>query len=159
MLTQRKDETFFEYCISFWPAAPFFGVRWRFDAMAPMGEFFRPADVAADVARASMTEAKRAVEAAPIKAAPKAAEAAPAVAEAAARPASLYAARPDDADDLTLMKGVGPKLAQQLNELGVYRFAQVAAFSKGDLAWIDDNLSFKGRAERDDWVGQAKALS
>src|SRR4051812_42966812 len=35
----------------------------------------------------------------------------------------------DGGDDLTRLKGVGPKLAEQLRALGVTRFSQVAAWS------------------------------
>ena len=55
---------------------------------------------------------------------------------------------------------MGPKLEQLLNSLGVYQFAQVAKFTKKDIAWIDQHLgSFKGRIERDGWVKQAKVLA
>jgi NADH-quinone oxidoreductase subunit E len=74
-------------------------------------------------------------------------------------PASLLVEAPRDADDLTVIKGIGPGLARQLNGLGVYKLAQLAEFSEEDLTWIDANLSsFKGRCFRDDWIGQAKAL-
>lgn len=74
------------------------------------------------------------------------------------RPAGLLDAAPAAADDLKLIKGIGPALERQLNDLGVYRFDQMAAFSDDDLAWIDANLTaFKGRCFRDDWVGQARA--
>lgn len=62
------------------------------------------------------------------------------------------------ADDLKKISGVGPKLEQTLNELGVYHYEQVAQFTAEDIAWVDERLRFKGRIERDDWVGQAKAL-
>lgn len=74
------------------------------------------------------------------------------------KPSGLLDAAPATADDLKLIKGIGPALERQLNGLGVYTFAQIAGFSEGDLAWIDDNLTaFKGRCFRDDWVGQARA--
>jgi NADH-quinone oxidoreductase subunit E len=67
------------------------------------------------------------------------------------------------ADDLKLISGVGPKLGpkleQTLNKLGFWHFAQVAKWTKKDIAVVDDELSFKGRIERDDWVKQAKALA
>ncbi len=63
------------------------------------------------------------------------------------------------ADDLKLIAGVGPKLEKTLNKLGFWHFAQVAAWKKTDIAIVDDELSFKGRIERDDWVRQAKALA
>ena len=76
----------------------------------------------------------------------------------AGRP-QLYAEAPTDADDLKQINGVGPKLEQALNELGVYRIAQIASWSEAEIAWIDDALvGFKGRITRDDWVGQARAL-
>jgi len=62
-------------------------------------------------------------------------------------------------DDLKQIKGVGPKLETMLNDLGIYRFDQIAAFSEANLAWVDDKLTvFKGRPLRDDWVAQARAL-
>jgi len=63
------------------------------------------------------------------------------------------------ADDLKKISGVGPKLEQTLNELGIYHYAQVAKLTKADIAWVDERLRFKGRIERDDWIGQAKALA
>ncbi len=63
------------------------------------------------------------------------------------------------ADDLKKISGVGPKLEQTLNELGIWHYEQVAALTKDDIAWVDERLRFKGRIERDDWVGQAKDLA
>ncbi|MEL6483050.1 MAG: NADH:ubiquinone oxidoreductase, partial [Pseudomonadota bacterium] len=72
---------------------------------------------------------------------------------------ALYTAAPDDGgDDLQKLKGVGPKLEGVLHELGVYTFAQIASWGPDEIAWVDTRLNFKGRIERDDWVGQAKAL-
>jgi peptide/nickel transport system ATP-binding protein len=63
------------------------------------------------------------------------------------------------ADDLKLISGVGPKLEQTLNKLGFWHFSQIASWKKSDISIVDDELSFKGRIERDDWVKQAKALA
>lgn len=63
------------------------------------------------------------------------------------------------ADDLKLISGVGPKLEQTLNGLGFWHFSQIAKWTKGDVAIVDDELSFKGRIERDDWIKQAKVLA
>ncbi len=74
------------------------------------------------------------------------------------RPKGLLSKRPDDADDLKMLKGVGPGLEKQLNELGLWKLEQLTKMSDADLEWIDANLtSFKGRCFRDDWVGQAKS--
>ena len=63
------------------------------------------------------------------------------------------------ADDLRLIKGVGPKLVTLLAQEGVTHFAQIAAWSDSDVAKIDAKLGrFKGRIERDQWVEQAKLL-
>ncbi|MDB6181329.1 NADH-quinone oxidoreductase subunit E [Paracoccus fistulariae] len=76
------------------------------------------------------------------------------------RPQGLDAARGDKADDLKLIKGVGPKLEGLLNSLGFWHFDQIAAWGPEELAWVDDNLEgFHGRASRDEWVAQAKILA
>jgi NADH-quinone oxidoreductase subunit E len=64
------------------------------------------------------------------------------------------------ADDLKLIRGVGPALEKLLNKIGVWHFDQIANWSPQELAWIDDKLDgFKGRAKRDEWVRQAKKLA
>lgn len=67
--------------------------------------------------------------------------------------------KPAKPDDLKLISGVGPKLEGVLNELGVYKFEQIAKWKKAEREWVDDYLKFKGRIERDDWVKQAKSLA
>lgn len=62
-------------------------------------------------------------------------------------------------DDLTKIKGIGAKLQERLNALGIYHYAQIAEWSTQDGAWIDDQLAFKGRVAREDWIAQAKALA
>lgn len=83
-----------------------------------------------------------------------------AVVEAEA-PAPVAAVAPEAGeDDLLRMKGVGPKLKALLNELGIIRFAQIAAWTDTDIAAIDARLgNFKGRPIRDQWVDQAKYLA
>lgn len=61
-------------------------------------------------------------------------------------------------DDLTRIKGIGPKLSGRLNDLGVYNFKQIAAWSKTEASQIDQNLATKGRVDRDNWVSQARKL-
>lgn len=63
-------------------------------------------------------------------------------------------------DELTTMKGVGPKVAALLNSLGVTRFDQIAAWTDDDVARVDAQLgAFKGRIGRDQWVEQARLLA
>lgn len=61
-------------------------------------------------------------------------------------------------DDLTQINGLGPKTAERLNELGIHSFAQIAAWSEGDISRFDELTQARGRISRADWVGQAKAL-
>jgi NADH-quinone oxidoreductase subunit E len=119
-----------------------------------------PAVEAVEVAEAAFADAADEAEAVTEAAfAPADVEDAEIVALDAVRPASLYDGRPDDADDLKRIKGVGPKLEEMLNGMGIYRFAQIADFEPAHLAWVDANLTaFKGRPLRDDWVAQAKSL-
>lgn len=73
------------------------------------------------------------------------------------RPAEVE--KPDRPDDLKMISGIGPKLEQVLNSLGIWTFAQIAAWTVNEIAWIDDYLQFSGRIERDGWIAQAKALA
>lgn len=94
------------------------------------------------------------------KAAPPPSEPAPGAEPVGVKPAMLDAARDGKADDLKMIKGVGPKLEKLLNSLGVYHFEQIAGWSASEVAWVDENLKgFKGRVSRDGWVGQARTLA
>lgn len=81
-------------------------------------------------------------------------------AEAGGKPATLAAARAEGADNLKLIKGVGPKLEAVLNGVGIYHFDQIADWTAAEVAWADNNLvGFKGRVSRDGWVDQARILA
>jgi hypothetical protein len=63
-------------------------------------------------------------------------------------------------DDLTRIKGVGPKLVALLGQLGVSSFAEIAGWDEADIDRIDAQLGvFAGRIRRDSWVEQAKFLA
>ena len=95
--------------------------------------------------------------------APEAAEAPTEMEDAPAgtsRPAGLAAPRVGMGDDLKRIKGVGPKIEKALNAAGIWHFDQIAGWSAAELAWVDDAVpGVRGRASRDDWVGQAGRLS
>jgi predicted flap endonuclease-1-like 5' DNA nuclease len=75
-------------------------------------------------------------------------------------PMPAPAPAPAAADDLTRIKGLGPKLVTLLGELGVTSYAQIAAWSDADVERIDAELGrFKGRITRDQWIEQAKLLA
>lgn len=66
---------------------------------------------------------------------------------------------PDSKDDLTRIKGVGPKLAALLGDLGISSLAQIASWNDDEIDRIDEKLGrFQGRIRRDDWVKQAALL-
>jgi large subunit ribosomal protein L21 len=108
-------------------------------------------------------EAKPAVKAeAPAKKAePKEEAKAPAKkaeSEAEAKAAPLFKAPRGKGDDLTVIKGIGPVAAKDLNEQGITTFAQIAALSDEDVARIDAAMPFS-TAQIEDWREQAKALA
>ena len=86
----------------------------------------------------------------------------PAAKKAVAKPAPVPApaSAPRQADNLQLLKGIGPKLAALLGGLGVTSFAQIAAWTDADVAAIDPQLgAFQGRIARDNIVDQAGYLA
>ncbi len=79
---------------------------------------------------------------------------------AGVKPAGLTEARGGKADDLKIIKGIGPKLEALCHRLGFFHFDQIANWSADEIAWVDDNLEgFRGRVTRDEWVAQAKILA
>ena len=139
--------------------------------LAPWGK----ANASADASNANEKPAPKAAKKAPAKAAkPKAKPKAAApvtknksdekqsdkAVPAGTKPALLSAAREGGADDLKLIKGVGPGLEKELNAAGVFHFDQIASWTADEVAWADQNLvRFKGRVSRDNWVTQAQALA
>ncbi|GAA0738916.1 hypothetical protein [Sphingomonas japonica] len=112
-----------------------------------------PGDVA--LASAPSTEAMPVV--APTAPSPPPLADSPTVAAASAAP---IAPPPTGGDDLTLLKGVGPKVAAQLSEHGITRFADLAALSPADAEALDAQLgNFRGRMFRDRWIDQARYLA
>ena len=66
----------------------------------------------------------------------------------------------DHVDDLTRLKGVGPKLAALLNEQGISQYAQLASLDEEGVAALDARMgNFKGRLVRDRVVEQARLLA
>ncbi|HEX4737999.1 MAG TPA: hypothetical protein VH331_10615 [Allosphingosinicella sp.] len=59
-------------------------------------------------------------------------------------------------DNLQLLKGVGPKLAAQLNANGITRYDQLASLSDREVELLDERMgAFRGRIARDRLVEQA----
>lgn len=63
-------------------------------------------------------------------------------------------------DDLCRLKGVGPKLADELHAAGFFRFEQLARLSETEIERLDNQLgAFRGRLTRDRIVEQANYLA
>ncbi len=62
-------------------------------------------------------------------------------------------------DDLQQINGISPKMEEILNAIGIFSFVQVSNMTKIEYDLLDEiTASFPGRAEHDDWAGQAKTL-
>ncbi|MER8826093.1 50S ribosomal protein L21 [Mesorhizobium sp. M0938] len=108
---------------------------------------------------AAKTEAKAAPKKeAKAEAAPKETEAKATEAKATETAAPLFKAPKGEPDDLTVIKGIGPVAAGQLNEQGITTFAQIAKLSDKDVAKIDEHMPFSAD-QITDWREQAKELA
>jgi predicted flap endonuclease-1-like 5' DNA nuclease/archaellum component FlaC len=62
-------------------------------------------------------------------------------------------------DDLQQIKGIGPFIEKQLNELGVATFEQIAQLDENLIGHLTTAIQFfPGRIQKDQWVEQAKEL-
>ena len=64
-----------------------------------------------------------------------------------------------DADDLKRIRGVGVLIEKRLNALDVHTYDDIANWTIADIDRISQQLDFKGRIERENWVEQARILS
>jgi NADH-quinone oxidoreductase subunit E len=71
----------------------------------------------------------------------------------------IYKSRPATADDLTVLKGISRVLEQRLNEIGIYTYAQIAAWDEDRVKEFSARLAFKDRIRREHWVAQASKLA
>jgi predicted flap endonuclease-1-like 5' DNA nuclease len=63
-------------------------------------------------------------------------------------------------DDLKQIKGIGPAIEKTLNEIGIFRFQQIAEMSEYDIDRVARRLKgFHSRIYREDWIGQARELN
>jgi predicted flap endonuclease-1-like 5' DNA nuclease len=66
---------------------------------------------------------------------------------------------PGKADDLKRIRGIGPRNAGRLHQLGIWHFSQIAAWTDDNVKWVGSYLAFSGRIYREDWVAQARELA
>jgi hypothetical protein len=65
----------------------------------------------------------------------------------------------DAKDDLQRIRGIGPVLERLLHRAGVYRYAQIASWTREDIQAISDRLpGFHSRIRRDGWMASARRL-
>ena len=62
-------------------------------------------------------------------------------------------------DDLSAIEGIGPRIAEVLNGLGIVSFAQVGDWDAANVAWVEQHLSVEGRIDQERWVEQARELA
>ena len=74
------------------------------------------------------------------------------------KPELLDAPRESGKDDLTEIKGIGPKVEEKLNEAGIYHYDQIANWTESNILWLETHTTFAHRAIKDLWVNQAKSL-
>lgn len=69
-------------------------------------------------------------------------------------------AAPEGPDDLTRIRGIGPKIAAILQELGITTFRDIATFTDDDVQRVGAHLPvYAGRIIDDDWIAQARAFA
>ena len=62
-------------------------------------------------------------------------------------------------DNLQVIKGIGPRIEEKLNQLGLNSYHQISSLTKDQIQMIRTALDiFPGRIEQDNWVKQAKEL-
>ena len=66
---------------------------------------------------------------------------------------------PGAADDLKRIRGIGVLIEKKLNALGVSSYEQVANWTVADIERVSEQLDFRGRIERENWIEQARILS
>jgi predicted flap endonuclease-1-like 5' DNA nuclease len=68
-------------------------------------------------------------------------------------------AKKEEADDLTVISGIGGWIQEKLNMLDIYTFRQISNFTKEDIVAVTEAIEyFPGRIERDEWILQAREL-
>ena len=68
-------------------------------------------------------------------------------------------AKKEEADDLTIISGIGGWIQEKLNALDIFTFRQISNFTKEDIVAVTEAIEFfPGRIERDEWILQAREL-
>ena len=148
-------------------AAVFWASRWmtpvNLEALPPTPKALPRAEPEVEAAIEKAAEVAEEAAPGPITAAEALVEAAPelevVIDPVIEAPVAVIETAPPQPDDLTVLTGIGPKMAAALAERGVTRFAQIAAWSEDEIAVLDKELKLMGRVGREAWVAQAKRLA
>lgn len=74
------------------------------------------------------------------------------------KPELLSEPRNGQKDDLTDIKGIGPKVEEKLNASGIYHFEQIANWTEENMLWLEEHTLFASRAKKEAWIIESKAL-
>jgi predicted flap endonuclease-1-like 5' DNA nuclease len=72
---------------------------------------------------------------------------------------TLTEARDGKPDDLTLIKGIGPATAGDLNRLGIWHFTQIAGLRDTEIRYVSAYVGFPGRGIAENWREDADILA
>jgi len=70
----------------------------------------------------------------------------------------VYTAKPQEADDLTLITGISPQIALNLRDLGIYRFDQISRWTSPIIDSVRKTFPTASRIEEEKWTAQARRL-
>ena len=72
----------------------------------------------------------------------------------------IYDAKPMVTDDLSMIQGVGDRVAEKLNDLGFYRFKQIANWTEPNILKISErSICSQERIVAERWIPQARELA
>jgi NADH-quinone oxidoreductase subunit E len=75
------------------------------------------------------------------------------------KPAGLPRPREGRRDGLREINGLSQLDESTLNNLGIYHFEQIARWTAGEVAWLEDHAFARGRIGRENWQAQARELA
>jgi len=79
--------------------------------------------------------------------------------ETSAGPLGLvYRVKPPETDDLTLITGLSPEIAAELQARGIYRFDQISRWTGSVVDAVNRAIPSANRIAEDQWIAQAKRL-
>lgn len=78
--------------------------------------------------------------------------------EAGQEPELLSQPRDGGKDNLTQIKGIGPKLEEKLNAVGIYHFEQIANWSESNMIWLEAHTLFASRTKKELWIVESKSF-